>query len=879
MKIPFVRIGALLLGLTASTGPCLARQSVHDILIRLAPDYGPGNTASHPSVIYRAFGEVNFLDTYGSSPFTPCIEDQYGVCGPPGGTYPEPIGDRLGYDTAGLFDVDGDGYNDWAETWYFAEPSRPNFDRVVAGNAVVLPPYATFPPYTPQSIGVDQAATPEGLLALAGPKERVGVCRVFSGRTKAQIGQDIWGNSDNASLAHEIAAIKDIDGDGRAELILSSNATDGKRGSLNVYAFSGKYNIPSSAPGERWVCIMRIVGSTTVSEIGYETEDQLIDVNDDDQPDIIFSSLWWRQSEPVCNGTPGNPDDLDRNHTRGAAWVFLTPKKALFKNIQDSATWPPSYLAGSDDWLPTTHPASPVKAPLVMIAEEHYNLCVMNPVVDSVYDPDECWPPSSSTTYPTLGVLSDLAATGDIDGDGKMDLVANAGYRKDRPEETQLRTRGLYFFLSNNGFDKDWEVPCPSCSTCVPTDLEDTEHGAVPKFTVIDGTIQPDPLFRAIVLLPSDADLVIHGDDEWEFDVLGNPQVGLNLDDPTGGPVERANDMALAFSNKCYKHMTVYIVLDPEWGSGPMATLLADWSASTNPDRDLPCPILFNDSNVNHNFWYTHIYTNVITQDEPAIGYRNILGVNNAGDFDGDGDCELSIAGRAGHVEGQAGRGICAIINVAVPSTNPNPPPGETGPLYAPPTLYEVRGEGAANLPPTVCHPNFNDGRSNYQTVQGEPGWDIDGDGRTDVIVRAGFFPRQVKTVFDYNGDELTICMDAYENYFVDGGQDYVVLSPPALPQLVSAAKSSKTCTVVASALVPPTAPYNQFPVVTYHASPGGPVIATAFSTIATRDSTGKTTLKATFAATLPSGLGFLGISTRYHAGLTGAPPWYVAVP
>lgn len=134
------KICTLIMGVAACTSVCAGRQLQSDQIVRLSKNY-PGN-ASHPNVTYRALGSVNQLehDPNQDDVFDPCTSP---CCDENVAGF---IGDRLGYDASGLYDVDGDGYNDWVETWYFAEPKRPGLsgaERVPANaaNMVILPPY------------------------------------------------------------------------------------------------------------------------------------------------------------------------------------------------------------------------------------------------------------------------------------------------------------------------------------------------------------------------------------------------------------------------------------------------------------------------------------------------------------------------------------------------------------------------------------------------------------------------------------------------------------------------------------------------------------------------------------------------------------------
>src|SRR5262249_26212102 len=142
MKIPRVQMSLLLLGLSVLGSKCPGQTpSVSDPVVHLSKEY---SGKSHPSVIYRSYGETNYLeyDPFQVQSFTPCTPTPTCPTGTPG-----IYGDRLGYDSCGLLDVDGDGFNDWVETWYFAEPKRPGTSGPLrvgsAANTVILPPFYT----------------------------------------------------------------------------------------------------------------------------------------------------------------------------------------------------------------------------------------------------------------------------------------------------------------------------------------------------------------------------------------------------------------------------------------------------------------------------------------------------------------------------------------------------------------------------------------------------------------------------------------------------------------------------------------------------------------------------------------------------------------
>lgn len=792
-----------------------------------------------PSVIFRSYGGTNHLDTgpYGALAFTPFIVQS--------STYRMPYGDRVGYDTCAMFDVNGDGFQDWVETWYHAEPSS-----AVTGapripiNAVIMP--CKLPPdVSPCPVGTANcppmpSTTRAQLLAEGQPNtgftvERVGFCRVISGKDSTQIGPEIWGHSDNARLAHEISRISDIDGDGRGEVVLSSNTTDAGRGSINVFSFTSRYNTLAGDTTERWVCIMRIVGTMSTfpgdgpgsSEFAYELEDTFPDVNGDGQPDILAASVWWR--------TSGDRGPMQR----GAGWVFLTPKKEVFQAIAASAAWPAA----------ATDPN--VKSCLVM-SENDFSLRVANPVSATTS------PLASETALP----MGDLASAGDVDGDGVIDFVANAGYTfTDEQTEQVFHKRGFYFFLSGDGY-KDAPAASRKSLNVLPRYTGLNAAGTEPVYvdpahpqnaSLSDGGFS----LTKIDLEPKHADFVIHGLDvaeQWDgrstlmrydFDYNRQSIFGMQLDNWQQNPASTVGDGDIAlFTHHQFFSGFVQIMLNMPARfqvDGPLEPCIAEEWNNSDPGYNGPAdaanpglykpPLAFPFNNVPGGAQYT-----VVNQNQDScttclkIEGSFVTGVNISGNTDGKGsrDCELAIGtltrvynefyGQTSPDTPYAPNGELNILNlpsvhvINVPdATVSGGQPTSSGPQL--PTIFTVVGEqyvyANPNQPPSIANPrldplaglydtNFRGDLADLGTVQTlgglapEPGWDQDRDGLDDLILRNTFFPALVTHVSNgtsggpviplYKVNDSTFTV---QPYFVDGGANYVVLSPPATPKLI----------------------------------------------------------------------------------------------
>jgi hypothetical protein len=802
----------------------------------------PANSASFQNWIAGVrYGEVNFLERYTSGGqfskfFRPLLPDDPPTiangCTGSAVKIPLPIGDRLGYDTAALFDVNGDKFNDWAETWYHAEPvsalheaSDPLANRAT-DDAVILPG------------GPANSDTPAELRAQA--IERVGFCRVVSGVQPLLpngnlpgtggswtgtnfLSPSIWGNANNVRLAHEIASIMDIDGDDRGELILGTNGTEGESGSINVFSYTNLYNVNRWHPDPlqrdetpRWVCIWRIIGDTPgASELAYELEDNLVDVNNDGRVDILAASVWWRED------TGGRNPSSCFTTQRGGGWVFLTPPETLFQAIQYSNTWP----ALDGDPL--------VKRPLVM-AEADASLKVHNPVITSGCGPQP---------------VADLASAGDMDADGKLDLVVNAGF-----VDGAVQRRGLYFFLSYDGYN-DFS----GATLC----------GSVERYTQLNAggnAPEPNPAFTQLTLEPSQADFVIRGDSGYDFKYNTGSLTGMDFDNasPT---VPGQPEVVLMWLAAAQGHNsgTVHMLMNMpgRFGAGvnggPTGSRYAEVFGAGQPYGH-PKRYQFGgpDSLFQPSTDYEFIsrFNPNGVPDPPSATHNSlsdtasIIAINIAGNFDGAGflDCELAVnlVRNAWQTPPAYNRGDAVVLAFPPPSGGASPP--------APTQLMRIIGENNKKtvtsdfmlnneemdfLPCPIASPErgywpkiINEDISvNQHGCMPEPGWDQDGDGRDDLIIRAPFFPKQVNTV--------PTCAPASPNcggtadvppaaandspYYVDGGADYLILSTPAQPvlQWVSPWSHHDTnndgtldvsrCTVLVKAPVPWRHPYNMF--------------------------------------------------------------------
>lgn len=735
------------------TGITLAGQVSGQSLIGCAPPTGMpaedflclDDYATNTDLIWRSIGQVNFGNSTDPA-FVPFLSTSPN--NPPPLYVDIPFhsfyGDRLGYEASGLFDVDGDGFNDWSTTWYDARPVDKLTDTArVPNDAYVMP---VIPFYEGHSGYAETAAN----LATRDTWNKVGMARVYSGRDNSQIGQELWSHRNHAIAPHEIGPLKDIDGDGRDELVLSANTYNGTRGGLYVMSYSANYNTPGDTT-ERWVCIMRISGQNSASEFAYELEDAQSDFNNDGQNDIVAASTFWRA-------------DGDRaGNTTGAGWIFLTPPLQVFLDIQASSTWPTDPLRDN------------VKRPLEFVAEDDYNLCVMqlDDATGMPIDVENDVPPGAAAL--DIGSIGDIADAGDLDGDGHNDFAVFGFYRYD-DQGTEVTTGSFYFLLSSDGFGSAGYTLHDKQSSVIGITTDGSGHD-VPQI---------DPNFDGVAVdVYQDAEVVFHGDANRGYSNNLRSYFRLNLDG-TGSA-----DMALVtYAGQYNANGIVDVLLDGQ--ALPRFSPTGSIGSNIPPAGQRPLALFYYDSVIAPEYTFSGSGTYASDGITP-LSLGNISGVNYVGDFDGDGDTELSIGTTKGYSL-QTGNPNFSLINtvsvIDIPAVGGVPMVLKAVQHETP--TYHAQFEALTGS-------SYGTGGMHYRGLRGVAAWDQDFDGRDDLLFATAATPQKLLQAPDPFGsatpvqlfDEMDLDYVGYRPYQIEGqgegaGSTHVLLTPPSEPSLIS---------------------------------------------------------------------------------------------
>ncbi len=687
----------------------------------------------------------------------------------------QPHGDVLAYTMGGVGDVDGDGYGDFAVTWYDAEK------RI-----------------EPTSVQPAQGGPPGYFSSLSSDADQVGYVRIISGNPTSagwghgpppwasqfdsdtynngsgtpntmlrRIGPDFWGKTHGGLWSHEITSIGDLDGDGRSEVILSANSARTGGGFLEIWAWTDQY-YPHNAvnPGTiRWVKILEITGTddltdppkpslnsrTRMDEFGYNAYSGPIpdanspvgfdlDFNEDGQPDLIMATRFYRDDQyghfVYRNGSNG------RNTAPGVVQVFLMPTKEVFQEIRDFAlqtcdiqsNW--TGESGADDitdYLP------------LRMTSDDYTIKIAG---DQILRANDDTGPASG--YPRW-FGNEIDPAGDLDGDGVMDLAVAAPYHVDQDRYVDNTyfddyEGQVYLFLSSSIRDDaasrrwDWNnkpkyyIPSPP-----PPFVEVREECGPKKFSYIIKKNNFSAPGQQINMVSSDADYVLIGD--RISNNVGSFALGSSLE--AGVDMDGDSDPDLVIGNSRTGQAFVFLDIQSQ--------ILADiTSAGGSP--------LWNTQSSPRVLWrYDNSVSNIIESDiiirsgvalagqvgnhfnlrDTGTNYARLTGVTIAGDQNGDGNCELFIS-----CTGAATNKVLLVVNI----------PDDPTTVSDSDVVAEVWPEDINYN--YISNTTFNSIHAQHANLKGWALWNTSG--QDDMLVGARGFPRLIET-FPSGGVEYNV--------------------------------------------------------------------------------------------------------------------------
>jgi hypothetical protein len=694
-----------------------------------------------------------------------------------------PYGDVLGYTGAGVGDVDGDGYGDFALTWYESDKDRGD----PCGNH---PPAWTSDPANTVSTVVSQSTM-----------ERIGFVRVMSGDPDAgtsgvcqdidsatgdtdtlgidslgnpvdyirRIGapisvpvdpgahSDFWGSGNGGLWSHEITSLGDIDGDGRDEMMLSANV--GLAGVVQIWAYTDRYSKSGASP-ERWVKLLEITGSSVSGvtgkqeEFGYQSHEGSPpnpglgvsfsrDFNADGQTDLLIASKFFRDS---ALGHVVDTSTGARSFAPGAAWIFMLPQPDVFSEIDSVSTAACDTVdnrhgaAGSDDitdLLPLRY------------TTDDYSVRIVG---------HQRWQTGEPTDKYPRHFGYEICPAGDIDGDELLDLAVAApfhyteaeydDYVSNSTDFTDFHNGRVYFFLS---------------------DSPNREGGAGPTFADLhpkfyynpnliglrfcSGTAYSYSVFSANmssnqIAFESDvADYVFEGgaaSGSFDFAPFAGQMIGgTNLDGDSDPDFVVMQNSA----NRFYVFEDIQSAISTTPSTSPQQVLWDSAQSTWNTG-------LFSGSTANF-FVCNSGLNSTDANGVPHVGvrsmgsnYAGIIGVSMGGDQDGDGDCELFVGCHAIWNPSIQDR----IATLAVKLTNSSPALALHAEYIPEPFVWEdtdMSDMGGGNYVQQNLH---NNGQSEVKTqaMAAWPVWNPSGQswnqtGIDDVLLGKRTFPRRIE--------------------------------------------------------------------------------------------------------------------------------------
>jgi len=651
--------------------------------------YQLGDAAVGGDVEWSALGRINWKPLTGG----PWNNNPGGFFGT-GSTVPtmSPYGDILAYTAGGVGDVDGDGYGDYAVTWYEADmdrgdpcgnhpvpwstnnntvvnpsgsaPERIGFIRVMSGN----PSGGTSGTCT----DADEATGVIDTLNVDGSNQtnyirRIGAPVAYLGDPDVE--SNFWGNGDNDLWSHEITTLGDIDGDGRDEMMLSANR--GQAGMVEIWAYSNRYHNDSNNTEDRWVRLLTITGvndSSVTEEFGYQSYEgpppDLTnmsfgrDFNDDGQPDLMIASKFY------------NDNNTSRNESVGAAWVFMLPKSNVFAEVDRVS---PDLCDAESNRDGSTVADDIVDLLPLKLTTNDYSVRITGHQEKQV---------GHSGTYYPRHFGYDISPAGDIDDDGYLDLTVSAPYHYDdaayasyvaNPSTAPAAHTGrLYFFLS----DSSVRTNSLQMNELSPKHYLDAGSFSVAKcgstfFTYKNKTRKMSS--NQISFDSSKADYVMDGSSPasnfGQAPFAGGLIAGVSLNN---GASDTDPDLVVmeGVRNRFYVFHDIQstIATDVTNNGAPISTRLL-WDADTTNWMNNPAGVVFDKSMVYEvtsgtdgseqgvavkgvrslpipaSFPTIYDFDGDQVQDQSL--YAGITDVRVAGDQNGDGDCEIIVSTQA----------------------------------------------------------------------------------------------------------------------------------------------------------------------------------------------------------------------------------------
>tara|TARA_A100000171_G_scaffold12509_1_gene10365 strand:+ start:1365 stop:3710 length:2346 start_codon:yes stop_codon:yes gene_type:complete len=608
-----------------------------------------------------------------------------------------PYGDVLGYTAQGIGDVDGDGFGDFAATWYEADKDR-------GGPCGEHPDPWTSPHET-------TVVNPSGM-------ERVGFVRVMSGNPSyssscgsdpdilnyfntppaadndiRRIGaEDFWGGASSGLWSHEITTLGDIDklpdanGNYNSEIMLCANPN--MVGRAEIWSYTDRYSSTGSFNAtKRWVRLMVIeeispsTGDEKQEEFGYQSyegpppDSQFVslshDFNNDGSADLMIASKWYRDEGLGHAVNSGGSSDA-RKHGAGAAWIFMLPTHGVWQEVNRVSAMQNECLNNR----PEMHHSGPDDVtdilPLRMTTDE-YSVKIVGHQFQNPH------------TMPTTDKFPrhfgfEIAPAGDIDGDGKLDLAVSAplhysdSANPNNTIPTDYHTGRLYFFLNNSTIrqgdnnpsnDAAWSTLTPKYTLTNQFRIGQPDSSCVPQPSYYTHRISNNNNMSAnqTTLLSSDADYVIEGGIPAQSNYSIQPAFahkfvsGVNLDNNTftnNAPdpeIDYLSDIAIYHdrTNSVYVIRDLYTILDSSGQLNPTSQVTL-WSADDSLASGSHA--VFNTADdVFAIRGYSTAFTTHPTTGMPITnvrtagpgGHANPATLIVGGDQDNDGDCELFV--------------------------------------------------------------------------------------------------------------------------------------------------------------------------------------------------------------------------------------------